>query len=907
VLLEEGGVRSRYPEQSHRPLIPAIVSHVSDDTLHDDSDDALRRANAALRARQESPRDARSAAVEVLATPDISDEARRVGLWALGLAERELNELDAAERHLRDGLDLAVAQGADRDAARITSALVAVVAARGRPDEALGLAASVGERLPPDERADLEMKRALVLEQLGRLGEAIVAYDAALDDIVLGDDRVLEARVRANRSIVLALRGRTSEALHDAELAEQLAVAERQWFLAGGAAHNHGYFAGLCGDVVTALESFARADEFYGRVGHPGRSAGVLASDRCEVMLAAGLWAEARQHAAHAVAALEAVGDISDLAEARLLFAKACLAAGDAPVARREAAIAHGAFVAAGREGWSIAAEFVGFRAATAVPDADETVVVARAATMADELARLGWLSEATIVRVTAADIAISLGHVEVGRALLQTASAARRQGRAGLRAEAWLATARLRLVDQDHDGARRAVLAGLRVLDQHRMTVGATDLRVGAAVHARGLADLGLGMALERGRPADVLRWAERVRAHAVEIPAVRPPDDAGLAAALTELRRDRIALEEARRAGDGDPALAVTVRRHEERVRDLARVASGASARTGPMSVVALRRALGAHRRLVEFVDVHGQLSAVVIGGRRHVLHHLGAVEPVAELIDAASFCLDRLARDSVSQASAEASAASLRDVGHRLSQLLVEPLGLDDCEVVIVPTGVLHGVPWGVLEILSERPVTIAASARRWLSRTTDHRLDPTLAVITGPGLEHARREAAAVRGVRPEAEVLIDASVEAALKALDRVATAHISCHGQFRSDSPMFSSLRLADGPLTVYDIEALGSPPALVVLPACNAGAAAVSVGNEVVGTAAALLGAGVGAVIAPLTNVNDAATVQVMELLHRELAAGRTPPAALARTRAGLGRAEPTVRASAASFVCLA
>ena len=91
------------------------------------------------------------------------------------------------------------------------------------------------------------------------------------------------------------------------------------------------------------------------------------------------------------------------------------------------------------------------------------------------------------------------------------------------------------------------------------------------------------------------------------------------------------------------------------------------------------------------------------------------------------------------------------------------------------------------------------------------------------------------------------------------------------------------------------------------MLPACNAGVSAVSAGDEVIGTAAALLSAGVRVVIAPLTTVNDGATVEVMEQLHRELADGWPPPEALARVRSAFADAAPNVRASAASFVCLA
>lgn len=47
----------------------------------------------------------------------------------------------------------------------------------------------------------------------------------------------------------------------------------------------------------------------------------------------------------------------------------------------------------------------------------------------------------------------------------------------------------------------------------------------------------------------------------------------------------------------------------------------------------------------------------------------------------------------------------------------------------------------------------------------------------------------------------------------LHALDGAWLAHIAAHGVFRDDSPLFSSLRMHDGPLTVYDFEQLRSAP----------------------------------------------------------------------------------------------
>ncbi len=65
----------------------------------------------------------------------------------------------------------------------------------------------------------------------------------------------------------------------------------------------------------------------------------------------------------------------------------------------------------------------------------------------------------------------------------------------------------------------------------------------------------------------------------------------------------------------------------------------------------------------------------------------------------------------------------------------------------------------------------------------------------------------------------------------LAALDGAGLVHIASHGDFRADSPMFSSLRMVDGPLTVHDLERLRSAPHRLVLSACESGVAA-SVGS---------------------------------------------------------------------------
>ena len=120
---------------------------------------------------------------------------------------------------------------------------------------------------------------------------------------------------------------------------------------------------------------------------------------------------------------------------------------------------------------------------------------------------------------------------------------------------------------------------------------------------------------------------------------------------------------------------------------------------------------------------------------------------------------------------------------------------------------------------------------------------------------------------------------------------------------------MFSSLILADGPLTVYDLESLATPPSLVVLPACNAGSASVSVGDELIGTASALLGTGVRSVIAPDDGGQRRGDRRRDGDPPPAPERGRSPSESLARTRTDLARradADPAALAAAWSFLCL-
>jgi CHAT domain-containing protein len=136
----------------------------------------------------------------------------------------------------------------------------------------------------------------------------------------------------------------------------------------------------------------------------------------------------------------------------------------------------------------------------------------------------------------------------------------------------------------------------------------------------------------------------------------------------------------------------------------------------------------------------------------------------------------------------------------------------------------------------------------------------------------------------------------------MRALEGAALAHFACHGHFRSDNPLFSSLELADGNLTALELQRLRRPPSVIVLSACNLALSDRRPGDELLGIAAALLGVGTRTIVASVAPIPDAAAANLMVAFHGELARGAPPATALARVQANL----PARSAASAAFVCL-
>jgi CHAT domain-containing protein len=225
-------------------------------------------------------------------------------------------------------------------------------------------------------------------------------------------------------------------------------------------------------------------------------------------------------------------------------------------------------------------------------------------------------------------------------------------------------------------------------------------------------------------------------------------------------------------------------------------------------------------------------------------------------------------------------EAASAAAR----QLDELLLGDVRLDD-EVVLVPTGALHAVPWPLLPSVADRVSTVTPSARLWLR--AGGRAGRTRALVVAHGVPGGSAEAEAVAACYPEADVLdgATATTGAVLDALAGVDVAHLAVHATFRADNPLYSSLQLADGPLLVHDLDRLRRTPPVVVLSACGAGQSSVDAGDELLGLTASFLRSGTTSLIASTLPVADELAPPLMAAFHHAL---RTTRPAVALRRAG-------------------
>ncbi|MCX5262488.1 CHAT domain-containing tetratricopeptide repeat protein [Streptomyces sp. NBC_00199] len=836
-----------------------------------------------------APGDALSRAEEVLET-DPTPLHASVAHQVIGIWQRDWGDVRLALEHLRRARDLAArSDSAEREADVLGTLGVALVHA-GRTRQGLAAFERGVARGTGHTRARVLYRRAYSLWVLGRHREALEDVRRAIPVLRQADDVIWTARARTLRATVHLALGAVERAEADFTAAEALWDTTGQEHDKADAVESRGLAAFHSGDVPAALRLLDEAQERYAGLGTPTF---MLAIRRCEVLMAAGLAPEALAEADTAIGVLDGIGGQSTRkAELLLTAARAARLADDPATAIARAAVAERLFAGQRRTWWEAHARLVLIEARAATGRRSGRLV-ADAARLAERLAAF-QAPAAPEAWLLAGRIALDLGWAVEAERCLRIAARSRRSGPPLARVTGWAAQALWARATGSGRGVLEACRRGLDVLDDHRTTLGASELRARATARGAELAALAQQVSLERGGPRQLLAWSERWRATALSTPPTRPPADPALLSGLTAFRVIASRAEAARRDGRPVPALEREQRRLEREIRSrtlhIRGVAPWGGDRLGGDRFDAgrLLDRLG-EGRLVELAVLDGRVQVLLCGGgrvRRFAGGLLADAEREAEHVQAG---LRRLAHPG-----AEGRLPVVEAMGRRLEELLLgEAAGrLGPGPVVVVPPARLHRVPWALLPALRERVVSVSPSASGWLrAGETEPPPGGRQVLVRGPGLDTCGAEVPEIAG-RYGAPVVLEheaARVPRVLAELDGAALAHIAAHGTFRADSPMFSSLRMADGPLIVHDFERLARSPYRIILSSCDTARLASVGADELLGLVTALLPLGTAGVVASSAPVNDAAVVPLMLALHEGLRRGLSLAEALRDARAAL------------------
>src|SRR5947209_5092943 len=356
-------------------------------------------------------------------------------------------------------------------------------------------------------------------------------------------------------------------------------------------------------------------------------------------------------------------------------------------------------------------------------------------------------------------------------------------------------------------------------------------------------------------GRVAEALAYAERARSRAlVEMMSgalavrPRPRDDfeAELFAQLDRLREELSWLySRINRPPDGESpraeaslrALHDAVRERETRTLELMRQlqqrgGEAALGRAESLDLHALRRALGSDTALVEYASLDGGLLAFVVTDEGvEVVQGLAGGGGVSGALGQFRFQIGALRHGSARvRAHLPTLEARARQHLRALYDLLlrrVEPRA-GSGRLIVLPPRALHYVPFHALHdgesyVVERREVSYAPSAGVLLRCLARPEPEFERALPLGVADERTPRVLDEVRALAPlfaESEALLDAraTLGALREGAPRADVLHLACHGQFRPDSPLFSSLRLGDGWLTARDAYTLDVGASLVTL-----------------------------------------------------------------------------------------
>jgi CHAT domain-containing protein/tetratricopeptide (TPR) repeat protein len=356
--------------------------------------------------------------------------------------------------------------------------------------------------------------------------------------------------------------------------------------------------------------------------------------------------------------------------------------------------------------------------------------------------------------------------------------------------------------------------------------------------------------------------------------------------------------------RLATGDTATKEEIGSREQELVELLREAGSekpgwATLQSMPSPTVAdVQKLLDSDEVLVEYYSVGDRFKAFIIGKNTfNVVRDLCSISSTRVSLKGLNFQLSKfhLQTTYLKKHANSLLAASKHHLQNLYAHLIapIAPLIEGKKKLVIVPHQVLHYVPFHALfdgeqYLIDKHDLSYAASAsvlKICRTRKPSAQSGRDLILAAADALTpYINDEVEALRLLMPNADVFVgaEAGEDKLRKYAPTAGKIHIASHGVFRADNPMFSSLRLGDNWLNLFDIFNLKLGAEITTLSACETGMSAVWEGDELLGLARGFLYAGTPSLVVSLWMVNDKSTAQMMRRFYEGMNEGLSKASAL-------------------------
>jgi CHAT domain-containing protein len=895
---------ARHPLERHSRLLkPSVVTHLAQATLAHirvDAQEAASMAEAVIEVA-EAIADQRALA--------LAYRTKANALYGLG-RHREAYQIHEQALSIFDSL------GDVTEAGRTLSASLQPLLLTGEYDRAFAAAERAREifTAQSDERrlARLDINVGNIYYRQDRFAEALAAYRRAYDVVLRHNDSEAIAVVLGNLATCLISTGDFQQALDAHRHASEHCERHAMPLLKAQADYNIAYLYFLRGEYSKAIEMLRATRAECKQIGDRYHF-GLCNLDLSELYLELNLSGEAAELSRQATAEFESLGLGYEAAKSLAFEAMAAGQQGHAFQSLKSFGAARARFVDEKNQVWP---SLIDLYRALVLFNEGRLFEARRLAQAALEFFDRSLLKgKAVLCRLLLARIAQASGDVRTAEA--ECMKAVESPGAAetpALRHQTHLLLGKMQAAMGKKEEAHASFLASRSGLETLRGNLRGQELKLAFMKDRLEVYELLVESCL--GVPGEAafieaFGYMEEAKSRTLMDQMLQPASDGDSGAGQSELvRRMRglrdelnwyyslIELEQLRpeqRSPEHMEVLASQVRAREGDLIRVLRESSEAEANeagltSAAISIEEFRQTLPENTTALEFFQTGDRILLTLIDRRRVEILPITIAPRVANILRLLQFQLSKyrlgseyaqMFRDSMMQ-------STLTHLRALYEELLAPVRARIDCEhLLIVPHGVLHYVPFHALHdgsgfIIDRCTVSYAPSASVFAACARRQATASGPALLMGVPDEKApsiRTEIEQLGALMPGSLRYVGASASEYILRSHGPASryVHIATHGFFRQDSPMFSSIRLGNSHLSLYDLYQLKLPVELVTLSGCATGLNVVASGDEVIGLSRGLFQAGAESLLLSLWDVHDRSTAEFMKLFYSALQSGRT------------------------------